>query len=127
MTSYTKLDDNTLQAVSDLDIPGGGDWGKPTLRRIFNFKARQVTTLYERGGTKLYWQPVNSNYSAAEAYAAALTSAMQVQNFRDFESRDEIEEMHARLVAAQGKPPSLDEIFPDRLDKKTSIKPAGIG
>jgi hypothetical protein len=115
MTEYNKLDDDTMQALTDLSTSSG--WGDAKLRRIFNFKARQLITLYERGGLQNYTIPGNSSYSSNTAYTAAVTSAMQVQNFRDVESPGEIIEMHKRLVDNNGKPPPLSEIFPDELNK----------
>lgn len=107
MTAYKKLDDYTLQAVTDMSDPAK-DWGAPRLSRIFNFRAREVITLYERGGLKDFTIPGSGNYSSKTGYAAAVTSAMTSRSFADFESPEELEAMHAELTRLGGKPPPLD-------------------
>lgn len=67
------------------------------ITREFNFKARQVTTVYhDRMRT--------SN-------GVSVTSQMAVQNFRDIEGTDEIREMHAKLTQLGGKPPAIDDLL----------------
>ncbi|HYD19060.1 MAG TPA: hypothetical protein VEF76_11325 [Patescibacteria group bacterium] len=115
MTTYRRLDENTLLARTDL--AEGKEWGGARISRLFNFKARQLTTIYERGGTQEFKIP-DGHYSSTPGYAAAVTSSMTVQNFRDLEGSDEIAEMHAKLVDLGGKPPALNEILPQKMDKK---------
>ena len=112
MTDFTKLDDYTLKATNSLS----NDWGAPRLSRIFNFKAQQVTTLYERGGLKDFEIP-DAHYGTKTGYTAAVAGAIQIQNFRDIENDAEIAEMHAKLVELKGAPPALEDILP-RLGKK---------
>lgn len=120
MTAYRKLDDVTLQAT-DLLADGTAEWGAPRLRRIFNFRARQVTSIYERGGVQNYKIP-RGEYSSYESGAAvAVTSSMDVRNFRDVEGEEEIAAMHAELVRLGGKPPELGDVLP-RFAAKPGLK-----
>lgn len=111
--AYKKLADDTLSVSYDLSE--ADDWGSPRLSRIFNFSAQQVVTLYERGGLKKYKQP-ETDYDSQNAFAAAVTSSMQVQNFADLPNQTEISSMHAKLTEMGGKPPALDQIL-HQLDK----------
>lgn len=112
---YKKLADDVISA--SYDLAEEKDWGAPRLRRIFNFTAQQVVTLYERGGTESYTIPAGSNYgSSSKGYSAAVTSAMQVQNFDDLPNQDDIAAMHGQLKKLGGKPPALDTIL-GRLNK----------
>jgi hypothetical protein len=119
VTAYRKIDEVTLQASSSL-ADAEAQWGAPRLRRIFNFRARQVISIYERGGTQDFQIP-DGHYSSKTGYTAAVTSAMQVQNFRDIEGDGEIAAMHAELVRLGGSPPALDDILP-RLAKKPGLR-----
>lgn len=116
MPVYKKIDDSTLlvrQPLADSD----NDWGAPRLTRLFNFKARQITTIYERGGTQSYKIP-RGDYSSETGQTAAVTAAIQIQNFRDLESTDEVRDMHAQLVRIGGRPPNIDDVLPGQLNKK---------
>ncbi len=117
MSDLKKLDDHTLKVTTSLS-EGSSDWGTPRLVRIFNFKAAQVTTIYERGGLKSYLIPRGDFGSSETAYTAAVTSAMQVQNFRDIENTAEIAELHQQFEKIGGHPPPLDDLLPG-LGKKT--------
>jgi hypothetical protein len=119
MMNFKKLDDVTLQATETLGEKPH-DWGSPQLRRIFNFRSRQVTTIYERGGLQSFNLPRGS-YNNETGYAAAVTSSMQVQNFRDIEGQEEIAFMHEKLVKLGGRPPALDD-----LSKKSAILKSSI-
>jgi hypothetical protein len=84
---YSKLNDYTLSVVNDFRRMEQAD---PELRRIFNFKARQVTTIYTM------W------------YCAALTSNMETQKFNDLDSLDEVIEMREKLIRLGGNPPEIE-------------------
>lgn len=85
---YEKINDYTLSVVLDFSRQSGAD---PELRRIFNFRAQQVTSIYSM------W------------YGAAVTSSMHIQNFSDIDSADEVEQMRLRLVELGGRPPSVSD------------------
>lgn len=116
MPTFKRLDDSTLLARTDL--AEAKEWGAARISRIFNFKARQLTTIYERGGITEFKQPRGeySNYEMAQV--PAVTSSMTVQNFRDIEGTEEIAEMHAKLTSLGGRPPKLDDVLPGQLNKK---------
>lgn len=81
------------------------------ITREFNFKARQVTTVYHD-------QLRTSN-------GVAVTSQMAVQNFCDIEGTDEIRDMHAKLVELGGKPPAIDDLLGTPGKGKLSAPAAG--
>ena len=109
-TTYHRLATDTIAAVTPLMIGQEKDnWGTPRLMRVFNFTARQVTTIYERGGIQKYTIPAASSYSDKTGYSAAVTSSMDIHDFKDLPNPDEIRQMHERLVKAGGKPPPLEE------------------
>ncbi|MDP2206729.1 MAG: hypothetical protein Q8K65_10545 [Alphaproteobacteria bacterium] len=119
-TEYHRIDETTIAAVSSLGFDKDKkDWGAPRLTRIFNFTARQVVTLYERGGIQSYTIPPGSNYgNSSTGYSAAVTSAMQMQDFKDLPNPAEIAEMHERLGKMGGKPPPLEDVMPSTgIDK----------
>lgn len=121
MTNYRKLNDYTLKATDSL--ADNDEWGAPKLSRIFNFKSQQVTTLYERGGVKDYKIPRSgSSYSAETGYTAAVTGSVQIQNFSDIESDEEIATMHRILVEKGGKPPAVENVL-----LRPGKKRAGLG
>ena len=62
---YSKINDYTLSVVVDFTRQAQAD---PELRRIFNFKSRQITTIYSM------W------------YRDGLTSNMETQNFSALDS-----------------------------------------
>ena len=80
-----------------------GNWGQPRLRKIFNFAAREVVTIYERGGL------ANENYQNA---AGAMTSSMDIRNFENIEGKDEIKEAYDALKKRGGKLAELEEYLP---------------
>ncbi len=86
--AYEKLNDYTLSVINDFDRQSGAD---PELRRIFNFKARHITSIF-------------SQYSGS-----GVANAMLVQNFSDLDSLEEVELMHQKLKAQGGNPPDLAE------------------
>lgn len=73
------------------------------LTRIFNFKSAQLSEISHQ------WLTSNG---------AALSNSMTVQNFSDVGSKDEIRDMHQRLVMMGGKPPAIDDILP-----QSAVKP----
>lgn len=84
---FEKLNDYTLSTYVDFDHQKQAD---PTLRRIFNFEARQVTTIFSM------W------------YGASVTSALDVKNFSALDSLAEVERMRGKLIALGGHPPALE-------------------
>lgn len=85
---YEKINDYTLSVVTDFGRMYSAD---PELRRIFNFRAQQVTTIY----SMRYSQTVSSN--------------MHIQNFSEFDSLDEVEQMRKKLLEMNGTPPLVGE------------------
>lgn len=117
-TTYQRLASDTIAAITPLNIGQEKDnWGTPRLMRVFNFTARQVTTIYERGGIQKYTIPAASSYSDKTGYSAAVTSSMEIHNFHDLPNPDEIRQMHERLVKAGGKPPALDDVMGKGIGK----------
>ncbi|MBI1214456.1 MAG: hypothetical protein GC185_01395 [Alphaproteobacteria bacterium] len=94
---FEMLNDYTLAVSTVFSLQSRAD---PTLRRVFNFRARQVTEIYSM------W------------YSQSVTSSMQSKNFSDYDSADEILLMHKKLVDMGGRPPALDDML------KTLRKPA---
>ncbi|TAL37424.1 MAG: hypothetical protein EPN97_05115 [Alphaproteobacteria bacterium] len=86
---FEKLNDYTLSVTNDFARQKGAD---PELRRIFNFKARQVTSIYSM------W------------YSSSVTSSMQVQKFSELDSLDEVADMHKKLCELGGNPPGLPDV-----------------
>lgn len=115
MPTFKRLDESSLLVRTEL--AEAKEWGGARISRIFNFKARQLTTIYERGDVKDFQIP-DGHYSSKTGYTAAVTSSMTVQNFRDIEGTEEIAEMHAKLVSLNGKPPKLEDVLPGQLNKK---------
>ena len=99
---YSKLNDYTLSVVTDFTRQEQAD---PELRRIFNFKARQVTTIYSM------W------------YGAGVTSNMETQKFSELDSLEEVAEMREKLVKLGGTPPALEPACPHH--HKSGLKPPG--
>lgn len=111
-TEYHLVDTTTIAVVSSLSF-NKKDWGAPRLTRIFNFTARQVVTLYERGGIQSYILPQGIPHgNSSTGYSAAVTSSMQMHDFKDLPNPAEIAEMHERLQKIGGNPPPLDEVLP---------------
>lgn len=127
MTTYRMLNDYTIKATDDL-TESREEWGQPRLSRIFNFRARQITTLYERGGTREFQIPRGgSSFATETGYTAAVAGAMQIQNFSDLESGDEVAEMHKKLADLGGNPPPLEEVLPNAPVKKSAGLRAPFG
>ncbi len=96
---YSKINDYTLSVVTDFTRQAQAD---PELRRIFNFKARQITTIYSM------W------------YRDGLTSNMETQKFSDLESLEEVSEMREKLIHLGGHPPALEATLPHH--QKSGLK-----
>jgi len=93
VTSYTKDNDYTLRVQDDYSSKDHYFRG---LTRVFNFKAAQVTTIY--------------NEWIAGSAGNTVTSQMHVQNFDEIQSQSEIREMRDKLVELGGSPPPLEEL-----------------
>lgn len=91
---FEKLNDYTLSVVNDFSRMDQAD---PELRRIFNFAARNITSIYSM------W------------YGSAVTSNMTVTKFSELDSLDEVQMMHSKLCALGGNPPALPAA--DKLEK----------
>lgn len=110
-TDYHALGKDSLAIISPLSFDPK-DWGAPRLMRIFNFSSRQVTTIYERGGIQEYTIPKGSDYgSNSKGYSAAVTSAMEIHDFKELPNPEEIQQMHQKLRDIGGNPPPLDVVM----------------
>lgn len=81
-----------------------------SISRIFNFKAAQVTTV--------------TRELMSSTAGHAIHGQLDVRNFSEIDSKDEIREMHQKLVALGGTPPAIDDILPPLLAKP---KAAALG
>lgn len=86
--TFEKLNDYTLSVTTDFGRMHKAD---PELRRIFNFAAQDITTIYSM------W------------YSTAVSASLHVQKFSELDSLDEVEMMHAKLCEMGGKPPALPQ------------------
>lgn len=91
---FEKLNDYTLSVVNDFARQNGAN---PELRRIFNFAAQNITTIYSM------W------------YGYAVTSNMHSEKFSELDSLDEVARMHEKLREMKGNPPPLPTA--DKLQK----------
>lgn len=91
-TKFTKENDYTLNVETESFNNANHS---RTLTRIFNFKAAQVTTLSRE------WMSFSAGVTA--------THAMNIQNFSDIESKEEIREMREKLIELEGQPPEIND------------------
>lgn len=82
-----------------------------SIARIFNFKSAQVTT-------------VTREWISGSA-GNTIHSQLDVRNFSEIDSKDEIREMHQRLVSMGGKPPAIDDILPQSAAKPKALALGG--
>ncbi len=82
--------------------------------KLFNFLAREVTTIHRD------W--LLEGRGSSSAGTSSVASHASVQSFDDLSSTAEVAAMHAKLVALGGTPPDLSEVLPAMLNKK----PAGL-
>lgn len=109
-TNYRKENDYILSAANNMPYPAEG-----SLCRYFNFASKQITVIYSNEkttSTKAYSAPdyirqFGGKSDVSTSSAIALTSQMQIQNFADIPSQDEIKLMHAKLKDMGGNPPTL--------------------
>lgn len=80
--------------------------------RTFNFLSRQVTTIHRD------WLFESRGSSAAGT--SAIATHEKTENFDDLASDAEVKFMHKKLVELGGTPPSLEEVLPNSLGKKSS-------
>lgn len=80
--------------------------------RTFNFLSRQVTTIHRD------W--LYESRGGEAAGSAALATHERTESFDDLPSDAEVKFMHQKLVELGGTPPSLEEVLPDNLGKKSS-------
>ncbi|MEZ0261245.1 MAG: hypothetical protein ACAH80_09560 [Alphaproteobacteria bacterium] len=74
---------------------------KPTLTKIFNFAAQEVSTIYERG-------------YAREGMGVGFAITRESKNFSELDSLDEVALMRAKLVDLGGHPPELPTLSKPR-------------
>ena len=98
---FEKLNDYTLSVTTDFERQAQAD---PELRRIFNFKARQVTTIFSQ------W------------YGSGVSNTMDVKNFSQLDSLEEVELMRRKLRELGGNPPAVIE-GEQSLDKPSIRQP----
>ncbi len=98
--TFEKLNDYTLSVRTNFTHQVESD---PTLRRIFNFRAQQVTEVYS------IW------------YRTSVSSNMVQTRFSDLDSQDEVELMRGKLRELGGNPP--DANVSRRLPGKDSARP----
>lgn len=82
-----------------------------SIARIFNFKSAQVTTVVRE------W--------ISGTAGNTIHSQLDVRNFSEIDSKDEIRDMHKRLVDLGGKPPAIDDILPQSAAKPKSLSLGG--
>lgn len=99
---YDKINDYTLSVVTDFNRQAEAD---PELRRIFNFKARQVTNIFSQ------W------------YSAGVSNSMVIQKFSELDSLDEVAEMHKRLRDMGGNPPPLEQDALGKPSRTNGLRP----
>ena len=99
---FEKLNDYTLSTHIDFDHQKDAD---PCLRRIFNFAAREVTTIYSM------W------------YSTGISTTMDVRGFSSLDSLAEAEKMRRELIKLGGRPPELEN--PDQLAGK-NLRPSTL-
>lgn len=116
---FQKLNDYTLQVSVDMspkpkDTENYDLKERAALRRIFNFRSAQVTTIMQQSGF------IASEYSSEGGAGITATSQMSIQNFDDVQSQLEIDFMHQKLKELGGKPPALEQLR-GGLDKKPGL------
>jgi hypothetical protein len=120
---FTKENDYTLVTeLKESHSEGSGSWGESkaclvsSIRRTFNFLSAQVTTVTRDWAYQRTLEGTGGSSSA-------VSTTTQIQNFDDVQSNAEIKFMHAKLIGMGGKPPSLEEIFPNEMHKKAGGVP----
>lgn len=96
------MNDYTLSTVTEFTNQSSSD---PTLRRIFNFKARQITNIYSQ------W------------YGSAVSNSMVIQKFSELDSLDEVADMHQRLRDKGGNPPPLERDALGKSPARSLLRP----
>lgn len=96
---YEKLNDYTLSVTTDFQRNSGSD---PELRRIFNLRARQITSIF------------------SQYVSGGVGNSMMVQKFSELDSLDEAELMRQKLIELKGTPPEIQPA----LDKPTVRGPS---
>ena len=118
--SFEKVNDYTLK-VKLVDNQSGSDMARgSTITRLFNFLSRQITT------TQREWIYEESSSYSKHAGHSAVSGNLHVQNFDDVPGQDEIRLMHAKLIEMKGKPPTIEEIFPDQIVKPRVAAAGGL-
>lgn len=100
---FEVLNDYTISVTHDFHRQSQAD---PELRRIFNFKARQVTDIFSQ------W------------YHASVANSMVIQKFSELDSLAEVFDMHAKLRALGGNPPDISDLSSG--NGKPAARPRGI-
>lgn len=97
------LNGYTLSVTNDFDRQAQAD---PELRRIFNFKARQVTNIFSQ------W------------YSEGVSNSMVIQKFSELDSLAEVFDMHAKLKELGGNPPDISDLSSD--SGKPAVRNRGL-
>jgi len=95
MSDLNKLNDQTISETSSIGVHA-------KLTKIFNFESRQVTTI-------LVDELQISQYrdGSGKSNAAAVSTQMNIQNFKDIEGTGEFQRMHEELKNLGGNPRPL--------------------
>lgn len=100
---YKKLDDQTLLVSQDLSNDISESGMKRFLRQIFNFRARQVTTVWE------------SRYHYSDG---GVSSSIQTQGFSEIEGKGALRDAHAKLTEMGGNPDPVEDAEDAGVRKK---------
>ncbi len=103
--NYIRIGDHILIEHNAFEIEGAGtSWDQRSVQYIFNFQARQVSTLYEL-------HPYHDD--------KGVSVTMTTQNFSEIEGKEMIAAAHAKLVEMGGNPGEL------KLDDGKAIRKPG--
>lgn len=115
---FNKLNDYTLRI--DFKQDEGSDNGVRKFNgysRIFNFLAREVTTIHR----DWLYEPRGGDAGGT----SAISTHAETKSFDALASDAEVKVMHAKLVELGGTPPALEQVLPDRLGKGTARPTVG--
>ena len=119
METFNKVSDYTLR-IDHSHREGSYDGVErhSGYTRSFNFLSRQLTTTHRD------WlvEGRGSNAGGSSAIAAQTF----IESFDDLPSDAEIKLMHAKLVELGGRPPALEEVLPNGMNKTPSLKNSGL-
>ncbi len=102
--SFDKDNDYTL--VRNTTYIATGNHNR-SIAHIFNFKSAQVTTVARE------W--------ISGSAGNTIHSQLDVRNFSEIDGKDEIRDMHKKLVSLGGTPPAIDDILPQSAAKPKTL------